>query len=189
MKAFITSATDSYRLPYARSDSNLLRRTSFAATANSDRLLVDPTGSRRFWTIPVETIDLEALDKLDPVQLWQQVQNDVTTYGRQSFRLTPIEQRLLAERNSHHERPLKAQPEIEDILTDAEDNPSLYKWENMTVSDFKSYYTNLSRYSVEQIGKALDKLNIHAERKSIDGKQVRARKLPRRDWSKQKDRI
>ena len=57
LKAFITAERDEFRLPYARSDTVSARRTSLSATCNSQEFLTDPTGSRRFWTVPVEKID------------------------------------------------------------------------------------------------------------------------------------
>ena len=56
LKAFITADYDRYRLPYARSDTTIVRHTSFIATCNSDKFLVDETGSRRFWTVPCQEI-------------------------------------------------------------------------------------------------------------------------------------
>ena len=65
LKAFITAEIDEYRLPYGRTDQTLCRRTSLIATCNTEQFLIDPTGSRRFWTVPVKGIDLEALAALD----------------------------------------------------------------------------------------------------------------------------
>lgn len=183
LKAFITASADSYRLPYARADSNLLRRTSFIATANSERLLVDPTGSRRFWTVALDSIDLDALQKIDVVQLWKQVEATVKEKGLHCFRLSKEDQAALAERNGAHERPLRAQEECEDILAAAERDPDNWRWEYVTVSVFKEDHASLRAYSVEAIGKALDRLGIHQEKKRVDGKQGRFRFLPRRKYS------
>jgi len=66
LKAFITEATDRYRVPYGRTDVSMVRRASFIATTNDERFLVDVTGSRRFWTVPCkEKFDLAALNHLD----------------------------------------------------------------------------------------------------------------------------
>ena len=182
LKAFITSERDETRLPYARADRKAARRTVFIGTCNSAQFLVDPTGSRRFWTIPVDSIDLERLSYFDGKQLWAQVEFLGRSEGY-PFRLTTAEQTALAKRNTIHERPLKSQLEIEDILGDAAENHSLYAWNYMSVSDFKAEYSSLTPYSVEQIGKALDRLGIPAERKTVDGRQIRARKLPQRRWA------
>lgn len=179
LKAFVTAERDEYRLPYGRADRVLARRTSLVATCNSSKFLVDPTGSRRFWTVPVEEIDLERLKELDVLQLWKQAEANLEWDG-QMFRLNRMERDALYRRNAEHEKPLKAQPEIEDILSQAEADPVHYAWVDMTVSDFKAEYTALHGYSVEQIGKALDKVGIKAKRVQQDGSRRKMRTLPGR---------
>lgn len=178
LKAFITAERDEFRLPYAKADQIQPRRTALIATCNTSQFLIDPTGSRRFWTVPVEHIDLDALSAFDWLQLWAQAKNIVDHNGLQCFRLTHEEQNALARRNGAHEKPLKAQPEIEDILESAYLNPNRFEWKHITVSQFKEENPLLRNYTVEQIAKALDKVGIQAERKTIDKKQVRARLLP-----------
>ena len=51
LKAFLTSSRDTYRAPYARTQTRKPRRTSFCATVNPKEFLNDETGSRRFWVI------------------------------------------------------------------------------------------------------------------------------------------
>jgi len=68
VKAFISSSHDRYRAPYARSLVTVPRQVAFIGTSNSLELR-DRTGSRRFWPIPVESPDLDAL-KRDRFQLW-----------------------------------------------------------------------------------------------------------------------
>ena len=72
------------------------RRTSLIATCNSQEFLTDPTGSRRFWTVPVEKIDLKALKEFDVDQYWAQMYRIFTEEGESCFRLTAEEQQLLA---------------------------------------------------------------------------------------------
>lgn len=182
LKAFITAEIDEYRLPYGRTDQTLCRRTSLIATCNTEQFLIDPTGSRRFWTVPVKGIDLEALAALDALQLWKQIEAQ-TAGNPQGFRLTRQEQDDLARRNTEHEKPLKAQPEIEDIISKANKDSSTFVWAYSTVTDFKVEHECLRAYSVEQIGKALDRLGYPSIRKSIDKRQQRVRCLPRYKWS------
>lgn len=182
LKAFITAERDEYRLPYGKADQVLTRRTSLIATCNTDRFLIDPTGSRRFWTVPISHIDLDALNRFDFLQLWAEVASWVKG-NRQYFRLSREEQAALAERNTEHEKPLKAQLEVEDILEDASNSRSWYEWKYITVSTFKAENESLRGYSVEQIAKALDKIGIPVERKMIEGKRNRYRKLPSRRYS------
>lgn len=182
LKAFITAEIDEYRLPYGRTDQTLCRRTSLIATCNTEQFLIDPTGSRRFWTVPVKGIDLEALAALDALQLWKQIEAQAAG-NLQGFRLTRQEQDELARRNTEHEKPLKAQPEIEDIISKANKDGSIFVWAYSTVTDFKLEHECLRTYSVEQIGKALDRIGITAERRMMAGRQQRVRVLPRYNWT------
>jgi hypothetical protein len=167
LKAFITDETDLYRLPYARNDTHLARRTSFIGTCNSDEYLIDETGNRRFWTIPLEKINLEALSNFNVLQLWIQI-DEHTRDNRQGFRLTPEEREALTERNIKHEKPLKSELEIRDIISTSEHNGVAFEY--MTATDFKQRFDAVLRnYSVNQIGAALKKIGRPTEQKSING--------------------
>jgi len=61
-KAFVTSKTDMIRPPYGRDIQDLPRPSIIVATTNQDEFLVDPTGARRFWVIPVSK-------KIDTIRL------------------------------------------------------------------------------------------------------------------------
>ena len=61
-KAFVTSKTDMIRPPYGRDIEDLPRPSIIVATTNQDEFLVDPTGARRFWVIPVQK-------KIDTIRL------------------------------------------------------------------------------------------------------------------------
>lgn len=178
LKAFITNAYDEYRLPYGRVDQQSPRRTNLAATVNSTQFLIDPTGNRRFWTIPLECIDLNKLNAINATQVWIQVWEQYAKHDLHGFRLSKIEQKELAERNQQCEKGIKSEAEILDILDEYQSNQKIYIMEYITVSQFKLEYDTLKIYSVEQIGRALDKIGILAERKIINGKRQRARLLP-----------
>lgn len=181
LKAFITAERDEYRLPYARAPVKFVRRTSFIGTCNSERFLIDPTGSRRFWTIPVTHIDLDRLRNFPALQFWRQIKY-MCANEPNSFRLTPEERQALEQRNTDHEKPLKSQLEIEDIISEAEADPGSYEWRMTTVSDFKAEYPSLHRYDVAQIGRALDKLGYKLQRIQSCGKRARLRNLPCHKW-------
>lgn len=181
LKAFITAEADEYRLPYARAANKTARRASLVGTCNSERFLIDPTGSRRFWTIPVDHIDLNRLMNFPALRFWRQIK--VLCEGHpDDFRLTKEEQQQLALRNTAHEKPLKAQLEIEDIIAEAEADPGSYEWRLTTVSAFKEEYSSLKRYDVAQIGRALDKLGYKMQRPRIDGARPKLRELPCHKW-------
>lgn len=181
LKAFITAERDEYRLPYGRADQIQARRTSLIATCNTERFLIDPTGSRRFWTVPVEKIDLDRLAEFDALQLWAEVK-DLAADKQNHFRLTREEQAQLARRNLEHEKPLKGQLEVEDIINTARAEPGSFEWRDGTVSEFKTYNDTLRGYSIQQISQALDKLGLTTQKKRISGHVQRVRNLPFRKY-------
>lgn len=182
LKAFLTSSVDEYRRAYARGSTKALRRTSFCGSANSADFLTDQTGNRRFWTVSVEKIDLERLDKLNVLQLWAEIKI-LSDADRQAFRLTPDEREKLANRNSTHTQFLPAEAECADLLADVSCSAYRVEWLLQSVSDFKEHYSTLKNYSVRTIGLALDKLGVTANVKKVNGKTMRARLLPRRIYS------
>ena len=177
LKAFITKSFDEYRLPYGREDEQSARRANLAATVNEkeDGYLVDQTGNRRFWTVPVRKINLKELREVNALQVWLQVWEQYAKHDLQGFRLTYDEQDMLKERNRRHEKSLKSEDEILDILDNAKTNNLAFEY--MTVTEFKSKHDSLRNYSVKQIGLTLDKLGIKQERKRTDGKIERVRSL------------
>ena len=180
LKAFLTQNCDRYRRPYGRGDVISARRTSFCGSCNSAEFLLDPSGNRRFWTIPVKEIDLEALEKLNVLQLWKQTQLLVMN-NLQCFRLTAAERQELERRNSTHRKPLKAETELRDILSESDTAQFTVKMVYQTTTEFCESRPELKRYSAAAVSKALDAMGITAQSKRIDGKPPRyVRLLPKR---------
>lgn len=105
---------DEVRLPYARKSTKNPRRTSFFASVNPDEFLVDDTGNRRYWTVPVGNIDNERLEKLGIEwikQLWIQAYNEIKN-NPQGFRLTPEERIELDKRNNDYSEFVPCEEEI-----------------------------------------------------------------------------
>jgi len=71
LKSWTTQAVDNIRRPYAMTESTYGRRTVFGASVNDEMFLADPTGNRRFWTIPADALFLD--HKIDMQQLWAEV--------------------------------------------------------------------------------------------------------------------
>jgi hypothetical protein len=158
LKAFITTPRDIYRLPYGHADEELSRRTSFIGTCNDEHYLIDETGNRRFWTVPItEKIDLPALKQFDAFQVYMQVYEQDAKNNIQGFRLTGEEQTQLYARNGQFEKPLKSEMEIRDILSETGKDDLL---KEMTASKFKDYHLSLRNYDVSQIGRALNKIGV-----------------------------
>lgn len=155
LKNFVTRFSDEYRVPYGRSYTSYSRRTSFAGTVNDPEFLGDPTGSRRWWVIPItQRIDLDALDALDKIQFWKQIET-YSNEDRQSFRLSDEETEDLNGRNTVFEKSPPAVEEIRDIIASADAEPNAYKWIPTTISRFQEYYPVLSRYNAATLGKAI----------------------------------
>ncbi len=175
LKAFITASKDQFRLPYARSDTINVRRTNLCATCNTTDFLVDTTGNRRFWTVPVGRIDFCALDRLDPLQLWAQIYYKYSQ-DKIGFRLTSEERTQLEERNSSHTESLPAEDEILDILAEADEHREW--WQDTTVTNFMSCYPPLQKYSSAKVSRVLKKLGYVTQLKRVNGVTQRSIHLP-----------
>ena len=76
-------------------------------------------------------------------------------------------------------KPLKGEEEILDILARFERmNPDYIEYKLVTTTEFKSMYSELSKYDSRQIGRVLTKLGVPEVSKKIHGQVVRMRKLP-----------
>lgn len=61
LKAFLSASIDTFREPYARHSKSRKRQSVIVGSVNPDAFLVDDTGNRRYWVIPVSVkrIDLD----------------------------------------------------------------------------------------------------------------------------------
>lgn len=184
LKAFVTSDMDVYRTPYARSDRKAARRTSLCATCNSDRYLIDPTGNRRWWSVPISApMDYEKIQKFDALQLWAQVHSLIAPLSQQEkaacFRLNREEQAALAARNGEFERSVKGEEECRDLIDEAKQNG--YVWEFMTPTHWKQENIDVLRpYSANQIGAALQKIGFVQTTRRIGKNPTKGYELPTR---------
>ena len=65
VKAFLSQQTDSYRVPYGKAVQDFPRRSIIVGSTNRDTgFLVDETGNRRFWVIPVSADPFIPVDGL-----------------------------------------------------------------------------------------------------------------------------
>lgn len=160
LKAFITASVDTNRAPYARNASSAPRRTSFCGTVNPKDYLRDETGSRRYWTIPIEQIDKQALFSLsrDWVhQLWYQVYF-LYQQNKNSFRLSDTEMRQLQEDNAAFSVPMRYEEEVRGLL-DFDLPVSQWEWWRPC----EVAYRVPGNPDVRQIGRVLLKLNGEIE--------------------------
>lgn len=178
LKNFITQSFDEYRLPYGQSDIKSPRHTLLAGTANSDDFLVDITGNRRFWTVPLtRRIPREELKALDAAQLWaqiyQQTYTGVTEWDSACFRPDDETRDALELRNSQHRKMQKGEAEVRDILDSINDGDRGAAASGLvTVTAWKRLFPELDKYSSAQIGKCLSALGFDKTRHSAGFKYL-----------------
>jgi len=192
VKAFMTLATDEYRVPYGRATERHPRLTSFCGTVNDEQFLLDQTGNRRWGTIKLPpklkvSYD-EQIKPFNAEQLWAQVKHIVDedlqngyTYDK-CFRLTQDEQEQLTERNGSYTKPMKGLVEIEDIIDDLENNvPSGYELTHslITATEFlRQHIEVLRNINANQVGQVLKKLGYEQQVVKQNGKTIRGYMLP-----------
>ena len=152
LKAFITQASDTYRLPYARKNTVNPRRTVFFASVNDSKFLADNTGNRRYWTI--DCLEINYRHQIDMQQFWAEVK---TLYeAGESWYLDESE---LASLNESNEQFMTLDPIAERLETRLDwDAPSLdWQWRTSTEIAMAIGLTNPSRSDVTRIATYLQK--------------------------------
>ena len=113
LKGVLTRDSDKLRKVYLREESDMPRRTVFAATVNHANFLVDDTGNSRWWVIPVTNVDWQ--HGIDMQQLFAQL--SVLVDQGAEWWLDSEEEALLDLHNRGH-RTISA---IEDMVLEAID--------------------------------------------------------------------
>lgn len=165
LKSFITSSTDKLRRPYDRRESEYPRRTVFFASVNEDKYLVDDTGNRRWWTVPIASVDYT--HTIDMQQVWAEVLH-IFRAGEKPW-LQPNEAAMLADKNADHE----AVDPIHELIT------GTYEWgenlitTNKTATDvlIEIGVKNPNRAQATQASKILRVITGEEPRKS-NGRKV-----------------
>jgi putative DNA primase/helicase len=150
LKSFLTKDKDVLRRPYARSESEFARRTVFFASVNPEDFLSDPTGNRRFWTIPCEAINHQ--HKLDMQQIWAEF---YTLYqAGESWYLTAGE---LGRLNSHN-KGFESGNAAEELVKSAlcwNDPPTLWKKRTATEIAMLIGFREPNERILKQVAKAV----------------------------------
>ena len=90
IKAFVSRQRDSYRKPYDRNTTELLRRCIFLASSNDLNPLVDKTGNRRWYPLELhsngyDVYDHEAEIREYVLQCWAEARTKIDTTEMQPF--------------------------------------------------------------------------------------------------------
>lgn len=179
LKAFLTQKVDKIRAPYAAEPTEQPRRTSFGATVNPGQFLKDDTGDRRFFVVPVNDMDTDALYAL-PREWFIQMWAEVYIWWWESpngFRLSKVEKEHLNELNQQHREMLPGEEEIRLAL---DWNLPPEQWGRFTSTDIKrQMFPFGSSMTAAKIGRVLAKLergDKRIERSILDG--ITCRTLP-----------
>lgn len=150
LKQFLTQNIDVLRLPYARTASRLPRTTVFIGTVNGSGFLKDNSGERRYWVLPLASID--PID-VDLAQLWGQAAR-LALKDNARYWLTSEE---VTELNGANE-PFKRLTDEEVMLLEALDwEAPVETWTKKTSRQI-SYLIGLDGRRLVMIGKALNRL-------------------------------
>jgi len=128
MKAFITQPQDKLRRPYAAVESNFGRRTVFGGSVNGEEFLADPTGNRRYLTIPVDGFEFD--HDVDMQQVWAEFYS--LWKAGEALYLSMDE---VSELNVHNEQFTIIDPLSERIASSFGWGPHVVMWDWMTVTD------------------------------------------------------
>lgn len=134
LKAFLTEQIDRFREPYARAETVRPRRTSFCGTVNPARYLRDETGNRRYWTIPIKNVDIDAVVNCPPdwyAQFWRQV-HEAYKRNPKGYLLTRQEQDRVNQCNSDFEAELHGEDEFMTLFNATAD---ISAWQWRTAAD------------------------------------------------------
>lgn len=92
LKSFITSQEDTFRSPYGKSSEPHERQSVLVGTVNPQTFLLDETGNRRFWVIPVKSrIDSKEVETLrdaiwaSAVHAYRNGESSILTYEQEAM--------------------------------------------------------------------------------------------------------
>ena len=129
LKNFLSRSEDTYRKPYARNDETHARTSAYCGTVNNPAVLVDGTGSRRFWGVVVKSLNPD--HGINIQQLWAEI--NVAWEAGQQWWLTDIEEQMRVERAEIFEQGSEVADKLNSLF--ASDLPPIEEWVPMNISD------------------------------------------------------
>ena len=174
LKAFMSKPIDRMRLPYARSEIEYKRRTSFGASVNASDFLVDRSGNRRFLPTQLEDILEEKFQNIDKYQLFSQVYHEYTN-GKRWWIDKKLDKEVYDYLNQKHTEHLTVSAEdeiVEKVIINTlnSDKHPIFKLEWKSATDIARFYgfPITKRAGISSIKKQL--INAKIERKGSNFK-------------------
>lgn len=176
IKSFLSTREDQIRPPYARKAVKMARQSIIVGTANPQEILFDPTGSRRYWVIPVsKKIPLELLER-ERDQIWGAA---VELYKNgESWWLDSEQQQQSESANENFQVHSFIQNEIEDFLLDKTQVTTRELLDFVVSLGFTVDNPQILKTVEMQIKAAVLRLKWEPCRLSIDGKRPRGYRCP-----------
>lgn len=187
IKAFLTRTTDVFRKPYGEKAESYPRRSVFCGSVNKNSFLLDETGNRRFWVIPISikilAISLSLLSK-ERDGIWATA---VEAYKSGAmWWLTPQENKLAMANNEKFEVTDVWETEVADYLDDkTEISIKRILREKFDLLPVEQDKKNQMRVTNILVKLGWSKLG----RKTINGKREYVWHLPLQDEIKKKNSI
>ncbi|MDZ7960550.1 MAG: VapE family protein [Aulosira sp. DedQUE10] len=175
LKKFITSKTDTFRTPYSRSVKEYPRMSILVGTTNETEILSDPTGSRRFWVIPVyKTIPVnELLTERD--RIWAAAY--AAYQSGENWWLTAEQEARREELNKDFQTHHPWEKQIQEFIEFKEQFTSDDIFHLLGIE-----VANRTMSQSKDISAILTRLGWHSERKHIRGSWVRT-------WTKKNQKV
>ena len=178
LKAFLTENIDRFRAPYARNETVKVRRTSFCGTVNPKQYLRDETGNRRYWTIPIEKINLKKIFEYSSewyIQFWRQLYEEYRQNPK-GYLLTANEKEKVNLNNNGYEAVSFGEDEFISNF-DIEEDKNKWIWSSATeIANLLNERCKHLRIDASKMGKLInkieDKRGITFDRKKSNGRQL-----------------
>lgn len=163
LRNFLSTEIDTYRLPYARTETATPRCTSFVATVNPEAFLVDQTGETRF--LPIAVTHCVHQHGIDLQQLWA----EVDAIEEQHW-LTDEETTWHAKAAKGHKAISELSHVLEEIEVRREVSPDEAQWVHVTPHEI------LTRFSVRPSPKAYGDLTAALNFAGFSMKTIKGRR-------------
>jgi putative DNA primase/helicase len=159
IKAFLSNKHDEFREPYDRRSEIYKRRTVFCATVNDSIFLRDTTGSRRFFVIKINTIDINRIQNIPMQLLWGQVYNKFL--AKEPYRLLPKEKKMLEERNLRSTVVTPAIEAYNQIIQNQSNNIKLQRLRPKGI--FEALNMSATKNDLNELANLLDKFPLNSK--------------------------
>lgn len=188
LKGFLTEQLDHFREPYDRNETISYRRTSFCGSVNPKGYLRDETGNRRYWTVPINNIDLKSIFKHSKewyTQFWRQIHEDYKNNPK-GYLLTAEEQNQLNKNNEEFEADVYGEDEFLTVF-DITADESLWNFRatseivNILNDKNKGLNINSVQFGRSLLPKIEKLVGKEFKRKTIKGKRLKQFPPERKD--------